>query len=38
MVPTSTSCCVLAAALELQVDGVGIVGKQNTCKQTEDLQ
>ena len=38
MVPTSSSCCVLPVTLDLQEDGVSIVSKQDTCKQTEDLQ
>lgn len=35
--PTSGSCRVLSAAPELQVDGVGVVGKKNPSDQTKHL-
>lgn len=37
LVPTGGGWRVLPGALHLQEDGVGVVGKQKTSDQTEDL-
>lgn len=34
---TGGSCCVLPVALDLQEDGVGVIGKQETSDQAEHL-